>query len=74
MRVCKELISALEQQNMQQYQFKDCDENGQRVMGPVRSLPQVKDKIHKYDLFLKNNKTELENRDLAASINSGNIS
>jgi hypothetical protein len=42
-------------------------------MGPVRSLPQVKDKIHKYDLFLKNNKTELENRDLAASINSGNV-
>jgi hypothetical protein len=33
----------------------------------------VKDKINKYDLFLQNNKAELENRDLAASINQAII-
>jgi hypothetical protein len=49
--------------------MRDVDPTGQRVTGPVRVLTQVKEKISKYDLFLQNNKTELENRDLAASIN-----
>lgn len=49
--------------------MKDVDQNGQRITGPVRHLTQVKEKINKYDLFLQNNKHELENRDLAASIN-----
>lgn len=68
-RVCKELINALEQNKITQYQMRDVDATGQRITGPVRVLPQVKEKIHKYDLFLQNNKAELENRDLAASIN-----
>ena len=68
-RVCKELINAMEQNKIQTYQMRDVDPAGQRVTGPVRVLTQVKEKISKYDLFLQNNKTELENRDLAASIN-----
>lgn len=68
-RVCKELINALEQNKIQSYQMRDVDPKGQRVTGPVRVLTQVKEKISKYDMFLQNNKTELENRDLAASIN-----
>ena len=68
-RVCKELINALEQNKIQNYQMREVDATGQRVQGPVRILNQVKEKISKYDMFLQNNKTELENRDLAASIN-----
>jgi predicted translin family RNA/ssDNA-binding protein len=68
-RVCKELINALEQNKIQNYQMREVDATGQRVQGPVRVLNQVKEKISKYDMFLQNNKTELENRDLAASIN-----
>jgi len=37
--------------------------------GPVRSLPQVKDKILKYDTFLQKNKTELDGKELSNSLN-----
>ena len=39
------------------------------MKGPVRSLPQVKDKILKYDSFLLKNKQELDSRDMVASVN-----
>ena len=31
--------------------------------GPMRSLPQVKDKIMKYDSFLQKNRTELNSKE-----------
>lgn len=49
MRVCKELINALEQNGVKQYQMKDTDAAGHRITGPVRMLTQVRDKISKYD-------------------------
>ena len=39
------------------------------MKGPVRSLPQVKDKIMKYDAFLMKNKQELDSRDMVQSVN-----
>ena len=64
-RVCKELIQALEQKNISQYSLKV--EDTQQVV--KRSLPQVKDKILKYDSFLLKNKQELDSRELIQSIN-----
>lgn len=50
-RKCKELIMALEQAGITQYQLF---ENQQ-----VRYLDNIKQRIHKFDLFLKNNSKEL---------------
>ena len=54
-RNCKELIMALEQQGISQYQLFT-DEQGH---GQIRFLDNIKIKIHKYDMFLKNNTREL---------------
>lgn len=37
-RVCKELINALEQQKIGTYQMRDVDPQGQKITGPVRVL------------------------------------
>ena len=54
------MIGALEQQNVSQFTLKLEHEGGEAnssgAKGPVRSLPQVKDKILKYDAFLLKNK------------------
>lgn len=54
-RNCKELIMVLEQQGIGQYQLF-LDDSGQ---GTIRNLDSIKLKIHKYDMFLKNNTREL---------------
>lgn len=54
-RNCKELIMVLEQQGIKQYQLF-LDDSGS---GTIRNLDNIKMKIHKYDMFLKNNTREL---------------
>lgn len=63
-RVCKELINALEQHQISQYTVKL--DSG--VKGPARNLLQIKDKITKYDFFLQNNKQELDSKEYAQSL------
>ena len=50
-RKCKELIMVLEQAGITQYQLFDNQQ--------VRYLDNIKQRIHKFDLFLKNNSKEL---------------
>lgn len=54
-RNCKELIMAMEQKGIKQYQLF-ANESG---LNQVRFLENVKVRIHKYDMFLKNNTREL---------------
>lgn len=50
-RNCKELIMAMEQAGLTEYQlFENLN---------VRYLENIKVRIHKYDMFLKNNSKEL---------------
>ena len=65
-RNCKELIMVLEQQGIRQYQLY-LDNTGQ---GTVRNLDNIKIKIHKYDLFLKNNTKELSAKGYGNSASS----
>jgi predicted translin family RNA/ssDNA-binding protein len=50
-RNCKELIMAMEQAGLTEYQLFE-NQN-------VRHLENIKVRIHKYDMFLKNNSKEL---------------
>ena len=50
-RNCKELIMAMEQAGIQEYQLFE-NQN-------TRYLDNIKVRIHKYDMFLKNNSKEL---------------
>jgi predicted translin family RNA/ssDNA-binding protein len=50
-RNCKELIMAMEQAGITEYQL--FENQG------IRHLDNIKMKIHKYDMFLKNNSREL---------------
>ena len=54
-RNCKELIMAMEQEGIKQYQLF----TNQSGVGNVRYLENIKIRIHKYDMFLKNNTREL---------------
>ncbi len=49
-RVCNELISAMEEKKILNYQAKSSTPQG--IVNVVRSLPHIKDKITKYDAFL----------------------
>jgi len=60
-RVCKELIDALETENITQYAIKGDD--GNKARRPQRQLHQVKDKILKYDSFLLKNRNELSSKE-----------
>lgn len=61
MRVCKELITALEERNVQSYTVA-----GQPSV--TRNLSMIKEKITKYDAFLLNNKHELDSKEYAQSL------
>lgn len=54
-RNCKELIMAMEQAGLKQYQLF----LGEGSSGNIRFLDNIKVRIHKYDMFLKNNTREL---------------
>jgi predicted translin family RNA/ssDNA-binding protein len=61
-RVCNELIGALEERNINAYSLK----LDQQLVH--RSLPQIKDKILKYDAFLQKNKHDLDSKEYAQSL------
>ena len=65
-RVCNELISAMEEKKILNYQAKSVSSQG--IVSVVRSLPHIKDKITKYDAFLQNNKQELDSKEYAQSL------
>ena len=77
-RVCKELIEALEENKIAQYCPKTVDaDTGAAASGQsnankkqqVRLLPNVKDKIMKYDSFLHKNRQELSSKEFQQSMN-----
>lgn len=60
-RKCKELIMVLEQAGITQYQLFDNQQ--------VRYLENIKQRIHKFDLFLKNNSRELSAKGYGTTMN-----
>jgi hypothetical protein len=64
-RVCNELIQALEEKQVTNYVIHT---NMPQQPQLVRSLPHIKDKIQKYDAFLQNNKHELDSKEYAQSL------
>lgn len=61
-RKCKELIMVLEQSGITEYQLF---ENQQ-----IRYLENIKQRIHKFDMFLKNNSKELSAKGYGSQLNS----
>ena len=60
-RKCKELIMVLEQAGITQYQLFDNQQ--------VRYLDHIKQRIHKFDQFLKNNSRELSAKGYGNQLN-----